>query len=155
MPCSAPTTPSAAALCRWTAGETSKTFDLLITEDQYVEGAEQFSVTLSNLTGATLGNQSVATVTINDDDTAQTLSPAANPIDDSAIFVGQTYHDFLSRQADSGGQAYWTSTITSCGSDLLCINARRIRGVKRFLLRAGVSTDGRLCLPSLSRRVWE
>jgi hypothetical protein len=55
-----------------------------------------------------------------------------NPADDPGLFVGQSYHDFLSRQADSDGQAYWTDRITSCGSDLMCINERRVEVSNAF-----------------------
>ena len=112
-------------------GETSKSFSLLITEDHYVEGAEQFSITLGNPVGGLLGDPHVATVTINDDDTPQ-LPPATNLIDDAALFVGQTYHDFLSRQGDSDGQAYWTGEINACGSEPLCVNERRTRVSNAF-----------------------
>jgi hypothetical protein len=228
------------------ATETSKTFPILITQDHYVEGAEQLSVTLSNPIGATLGNPNVATVTINDDDTAQALSPGSkifggtlngaqetpannsagrgvalvelsadettanvsvsfsglgsaetvahihgpgargvsapilfplpngnfnsfqisltagqvadlkagllyvnvhsnnfpngeiraqlefNPIDDSTLFVGQHYHDFLARQADPGGAAFWISQITQCGNNAACVRDKRIDNSNAF-----------------------
>ncbi len=222
------------------AGETTKNFNVLITQDHYVEGAEQLSVTLSNAIGATLGIPGTATVTINDDDTVQAPSPSTksfggtldsgqetakpnstakgvvlvelnqdetaanvslnfsglssaqtaahihgpaargvdapilftlpngnfnsfqillnsqnvadlkagkfyvnvhsnnfsageirgqldfNPIDSAALFVGQAYHDFLSRQADDGGQAYWQGQITNCGNNAACLRDRRV-----------------------------
>jgi hypothetical protein len=108
---------------RFAAGETEKTLNILVNEDSYVEGLETFTVTLSNPTGnASLGATPTATVRITDDAT----EPSTNVIDDPPIFVGHHYHDFLNRQADAGGLAYWTNEITRCGSDQACINSRRI-----------------------------
>jgi Tol biopolymer transport system component len=58
----------------------------------------------------------------------QPLTPAAcpNPIDCADFFVRQHYRDFLNREPDAGGLAYWTSEITKCGSDARCIHERRI-----------------------------
>jgi hypothetical protein len=42
--------------------------------------------------------------------TAQT-SQAATPLDDTTEFVKQVYRDFLSREADAGGLAYWVGEI--------------------------------------------
>jgi glucose/arabinose dehydrogenase len=50
------------------AGQTSQTIAIPILNDPDVETNESFSVTLSNPTGAALGNQSTATVTILDND---------------------------------------------------------------------------------------
>jgi hypothetical protein len=49
-----------------------------------------------------------------------------NPIDDPQVFVRQQYRDFLNREPDPGGLAYWTDQITPCGSDALCVHNRRI-----------------------------
>ncbi len=135
---------------RFAAGETEKTINILVNEDSYVEGLETFTLALSNPTGnASLGAVPVATLRIADDAT----EPSTNVIDDTQIFVGQHYHDFLNRQADAGGLAYWSNEITKCGSDQSCINSRRIgvsaaffiemefqdRGaVIHYLYRAGV-----------------
>ena len=55
-------------------------------------------------------------------------SPAAttNSIDDARFFVRQQYRDFLNRAADQNGLDYWTSQITSCGSDTACVQSRRL-----------------------------
>ena len=49
-----------------------------------------------------------------------------NPIDCAEFFVRQQYLDFLNREPDAGGLAYWTNEITRCGSDVRCIHDRRI-----------------------------
>jgi hypothetical protein len=107
---------------RFAAGETSKTFTLLINEDSYVEGVETFNVTLTNPSGVNLGAPSVATVTVADDAT----EPATNVIDDPRNFAGQHYHDFLNRQPDQSGWDFWTNETASCGNDPQCLDNKRI-----------------------------
>jgi hypothetical protein len=93
------------------ASETSKTFTILISQDSFVEGAETFPITLLNPTGgAVFGTPSTATVTIDDDAT----EPSSNPIDDTETFVRAHYHDFLNREADSAGLAFWVDVINKC-----------------------------------------
>jgi hypothetical protein len=53
-------------------------------------------------------------------------SSTINPIDDPQFFVRQQYRDFLNREPDTGGLAYWTNRITECGSDARCIHERRL-----------------------------
>jgi hypothetical protein len=99
------------------AGETQKSLPLLINEDGYAEGAESFTVSLSNPTGgSTLGAVSTATLQIVDD----TGETSANPIDDSRTFVCTHYHDFLYRQSDQTGEDFWTQNIESCGNNAQC-----------------------------------
>ena len=107
---------------RFAAGEAEKSFSLLISDDSYVEGDETFSVSLSNPSGgATLGSPGTATVLITDDVT----EPTANAGDDSRVFVGQHYHDFLNRQHDTPGFNFWTAEITRCGVDPGCTRVKR------------------------------
>jgi Calx-beta domain/Kelch motif/Galactose oxidase, central domain len=92
------------------AGETSKTFSVAIIDDSYAEGNETFTIGLNSPSGATLGAQSTATVTIIDNDDTN----GANPIDNTNFFVRQQYIDFLGREPDPPGFAGWTSTINNC-----------------------------------------
>jgi hypothetical protein len=95
-------------------GETAKTLGVLINEDSFVEGNETFTVSLRNPSGATLGTLAAATVTIIDDAT----EPATNPLDNPQLFVCQQYHDFLGRDPDPAGSAFWTDNITKCSDPL-------------------------------------
>jgi hypothetical protein len=47
-------------------------------------------------------------------------------IDSPDFFVRQHYLDFLNRQADDLGLAFWTNGIASCGTDQGCVEARRV-----------------------------
>ncbi len=53
-------------------------------------------------------------------------TPTTNPVDGARFFVRQQYYDFLNRLPDQGGFDYWSSQITSCGSDQACIRSRHI-----------------------------
>jgi hypothetical protein len=114
---------------RFAPGESSKTFPVLISQDSYLEGPEVLTLTLSNVVGSTLGART-ASLMITDDN----LEPADNPIDDPTNFVRQHYHDFLNREPDPAGWAFWTNEITSCGSDAECIERKRIHVSGAFFL---------------------
>ncbi len=98
----------------WAAGDaTPKTFSVAIVDDSYAEGTETFTIGLNNPSGASLGAQSTATVTITDNDS----SNGPNPIDNTNFFVRQQYLDFLGREPDPPGFAGWVSTINNCSGD--------------------------------------
>ncbi|HWS85406.1 MAG TPA: DUF4394 domain-containing protein [Pyrinomonadaceae bacterium] len=121
----------AAGTLEFAPGETSKTIPILISEDSYVEGTETLTVTLSQPTGGGgLGSQASTTVIIIDD----ASEPSTNAIDDTETFVGQHYHDFLNRQADAEGLAFWEGGIDSCGEDLQCREVKRIETSAAFFL---------------------
>lgn len=111
-------------------GETAKAFDILISEDSFSEGTESFIIALSNATGAALGLPATATIQIFDDSS----EPTANPIDIADDFVCQHYHDFLNREDDSSGLAFWTNNITSCGADADCIQRKRVDTSAAFFI---------------------
>jgi plastocyanin len=130
---------SALGTLRFAAGETSKAITILIVNDSYQEGPETFNVSLSNPTGASLGSPSMATVTINDNP-----GNGANPIDQPSFFVTEHYYDFLNRLPDSGGLAFWTNEITSCGSDQTCIQLKRINVSAAYFLSIEFQQTGYL-----------
>ena len=107
---------------KFNAGEVSKSFIVLLTDDVFIESSETVTATLSNPTGAALGNVNTATLTIIDNDTAP---PSVNPIDDARFFVNQQYNDFLSRAPDQGGFDFWTNKITQCGNNIPCLLTNR------------------------------
>jgi hypothetical protein len=121
------------------ANETSKTFTVLIGEDSYGEGTETATVSLSNATGAVVGAPGTATIQITDN---EAVDGSANPIDDAATFVGQHYHDFLNRQADTDGQNYWTSQITGCGNNQSCLDEKRTNVSAAFFLSIEFQNTG-------------
>src|SRR5690242_20615960 len=59
---------------------------------------------------------------------------AAHPIDDGCFFVEQHYRDFLSREFDSSGFAFWTNDLASCGKDENCLELKRINVSAAFFL---------------------
>ncbi|MDX6386152.1 MAG: hypothetical protein QOK48_3725 [Blastocatellia bacterium] len=127
---------------RFASGENSKTFEVQISQDNYVEGSESFPVTLSNPSaGAALSTPSTANVVIADDVT----EPVANPIDDSTNFVRQHYHDFLNREpvpADVAGLNFWVNQIESCGSDQACRDLKRVNVSGAFFLSVEFQQTG-------------
>lgn len=111
---------TAIGVLRFAQGDSSKTIDIFITDDSYVEGDETFTVTLSNVVGTnfSLGATTVETVTINDNDVAP--SPT-NPIDATPFFVRQQYVDFLNREPDAGGFTAWVNLLNGCSpGDTTC-----------------------------------
>lgn len=120
-------------------GEETKTIPVLISEDAYAEGPEDLSVVITNVTGGRLGTPNLMRVQIDDNDS---VDGATNPIDDNATFVGQHYHDFLNRQADPGGQTFWTNQLASCGSDAACLDAKRVDVSAAFFLSIEFQNTG-------------
>ncbi|MFL6211598.1 MAG: PQQ-dependent sugar dehydrogenase [Pyrinomonadaceae bacterium] len=121
VPCSDTTTKPGVAFARcdyattvdtlnFAAGETTKTFNIPLIDDAFVEGNETLTLRLSNPSNAALGAQTTATLTIMDNDT----TAGANPIFSSPFFVRQQYLDFLSREPDTGGFNAWLNVLNNC-----------------------------------------
>src|SRR5438876_24946 len=69
---------------------------------------------------------------------------STNPIDCADFFVRQQYRDFLNREPDAGGRAYWMNRITECGSDQQCIEAKRLNVSAAFFLSIEFQQTGYL-----------
>jgi len=120
------------ATLQFAPGDTSKTLNISVVNDVFVEGNETFFVTLSNPSpNFVVGSPSSIAVTITDDDS---VPPVINPIDDPTFFVTQHYRDFLGREPDTPGLNFWVSQITSCGADAACIDAKRVTVSASFFL---------------------
>ncbi|HJQ31444.1 MAG TPA: M12 family metallo-peptidase, partial [Pyrinomonadaceae bacterium] len=98
------------------ANETTKTVTVFVTDDVYQESPETFNFTLSNAAGTTLGSPSSAVVTITSDDAQTGANPVADASFNPDFFVRQHYIDFLGREADAPGLAFWTNQTTNCAS---------------------------------------
>jgi len=121
------------------AGDTDKVIQIPIIDDAFTEGAETFTLTLSNVTGATLGT-STATLTINDGG-AET---GVNPIDSTGFFVRQHYIDFLNREPDSSGFNFWSNEVNSCGTNTQCVDVKRINVSAAFFVSIEFQETGYL-----------
>ncbi len=126
---------------RFNAGETRKSFRLIITDDAFTEGTTSFPLTLGSASGSALGTQNVLTINIQPSDPA----PAPpNPLDASGSFVRQQYADFLSRDPDSSGLNFWTNEIEGCGADAACREVKRINVSAAFYLSIEFQQTGYL-----------
>jgi hypothetical protein len=103
-------------------GDATRTFQVLVNEDMYAEGAESFTLSLSSPSGAALGQPSTAAVTLNDD-AAESLT---NPIDESQSFIHMQYHDFLGREPEPEGMQFYLDILNGCQpGDTECIKYTR------------------------------
>jgi hypothetical protein len=100
----------------------TKVVSISLVDDAYVEGNETFRIHIGQPVGVLIGNSFDTVVTIVDNDTAP---PTANPSDGAQYFVRQHYLDFLGREPDAPGLAYWTEQINACRTDVLCQRVRR------------------------------
>src|SRR4030095_5295922 len=85
-----------------------------------------------------------------------TLTAVFNPLEDRDYFVNQHYRDFLDRDADAAGLAYWSDQLAACGSDATCYRKRRIGVSAAFFVELEFQRTGsfvyRLFKGGLARR---
>ncbi|PYS95121.1 MAG: hypothetical protein DMF65_14495, partial [Acidobacteria bacterium] len=125
---------------RFGAGETSKTFDVLINDDAFQEPDETVNLSLVNPSAGTFtGSQGASVITIAANDSPP---PASNPVDDSQFYVRQHYHDFLNREPDSPGLQFWTNQIEQCGADAACREVKRVNVSTAFFLSIEFQNTG-------------
>jgi len=121
-------------------GQTTRSFNVPIVDDGFVEQTETVNLTLSNAVGADLASPSQAVLSIDDDEEEEATT---NPLDDPTWFVRQHYFDFLSRTPDSGGFNFWIGKITTpaCG-DAACLLQRRISVSNSFFFELEFQQTG-------------
>ena len=73
-----------------------------------------------------------------------TTTGTQNPIDDAQTFAFVHYYDFLNREADAPGLAFWTSEIASCGSNAACIDNKRTNVSQAFFFSIEFQQTGYL-----------
>jgi hypothetical protein len=59
-------------------------------------------------------------------------------------FVTQHYRDFLGREPDAPGLAFWANEIESCGADARCVEAKRVNVSAAFFLSIEFQETGYL-----------
>jgi subtilisin family serine protease len=130
---------------QFAAGETSKSFDVLVTDDRFAEGTESFNVTLSQPVQTSLGTPVTLTVNLNDNDVANGPSPVRWDSNfETAFFVRQHYADFLNREPDTSGFQFWQNEINQCGSNVQCAEVKRINVSAAFFLSIEFQQTGYL-----------
>ncbi|MGH9969414.1 MAG: DUF4214 domain-containing protein [Pyrinomonadaceae bacterium] len=70
--------------------------------------------------------------------------PQPNPIDRTDFFVHRHYIDFLNREPDAAGLAFWSNEINSCGANPQCVEIKRINVSAAFFLSIEFQETGYL-----------
>jgi hypothetical protein len=96
---------------KFAAGENTKIIYIPIVDDNITDGNETFTVTLSSPSGASLGTNTSAIVTITDN-----VNTGGNPVDEAAFFIRQHYIDFLGREPEPAGLSGWLNVYNNCGT---------------------------------------
>ncbi|HEU4594235.1 MAG TPA: S8 family serine peptidase [Pyrinomonadaceae bacterium] len=75
---------------------------------------------------------------------AYVVQQPGNAIDGNQFFVAQHYRDFLGREADAGGLAFWTNGLEACGLDAQCRAFKRTDTSAAFFLSIEFQETGYL-----------
>ena len=126
--------------CPWQASNRASWITINSRSNGSGDGTVNFSVAAN-----TEPNPRTATLTVAGQTFTVNQSGAQpNPIDDSRFFVRQHYLDFLGREPDPPGLAFWVDNIESCGSDRECRQVRRINTSAAFFLSIEFQETGYL-----------
>jgi hypothetical protein len=72
------------------------------------------------------------------------LGNSNNVIDTTTSFVTKHYEDFLSRDPDAAGLAFWQNEINSCGNNVGCVEVKRVNVSAAFYLSMEFQQTGYL-----------
>jgi hypothetical protein len=73
---------------------------------------------------------------------AVAVPETANPLDTTDFFVRQQYIDFLNREPDRGGLAYWTNQINLCNGEEACVHQKRVAVSAAFFVEREFQQTG-------------
>jgi hypothetical protein len=134
---------SALGTLRFAPNETSKTIKAFIVDDRLGEGAESFNISLGNPAGCTLGSPAAVVVTIISNESVDGPNPVNEASFNTDFFVRQHYVDFLNREADPSGLAFWKNQIDECTTPE-CREIRKINVSAAFFLSIEFQQTGYL-----------
>jgi len=124
---------------RFDPGQTSQTISVFIVDDRFGESDENFTVTLSNPIGCTLGPTASLNVVISSNETVDGSNPVKNASFNNDFFVRQHYLDFFNREPDASGLAFWKNQISACENVPLpggFTDAQQCREIRRINVSA-------------------
>lgn len=88
-----------------------------------------YSFSPQNRSFSMLGSQATASFTA-----SANSGSNLSPLDSADYFVRQQYLDFLGREPDESGFAFWSGEVNSCGGDQACLERKRINVSAAFFL---------------------
>jgi hypothetical protein len=102
---------SAAGTLLFSAGESKRTFTILVNDDAHTEGLETFNYKLSNPVGLSAGSAGIYPAAVRDN---TVIAGGSNPIYRTWPFVRQQYLDFLGRDPETEGFRAWRDVLDTC-----------------------------------------
>ena len=96
-----------------------------------VGGSSSLSVVVTDLNGDTRPDLAA---NVNSQLTVALVNVTPGNPDNTDYFVHQHYVDFLDREPDASGFAFWSNEIASCGTDQQCVAVKRINVSAAFYL---------------------
>src|SRR5205814_9983211 len=96
-----------------------------------VGGSSSLSVVVTDLNGDTRPDLAA---NVNSQLTVALVNVTPGNPDNTDYFVHQHYVDFLDREPDASGFAFWSNEIASCGTDQQCVAVKRVNVSAAFYL---------------------
>jgi hypothetical protein len=140
--------PSLAFFVNWTGTDTGsgvESYTVMVSENggaytPWLSNTTSTSAMFSGRAGVSYSFYTLARDRAGNVETGKTVAEATittpnvigNSIDDISFFVRQHYLDFLEREPEPDGFAYWTNLLRGCNSDRACLNGVRVEISSRF-----------------------
>jgi hypothetical protein len=109
-----------------------------------VDTGDQPIFVTSGISSSRNASTSPPLIKINAPPPTPTPTPTPGSISSPSDFVRQQYLDFLGREPDAAGWAFWTNEITSCGTNQQCIDTKRVNVSGAFFLSIEFQQSGYL-----------